>query len=170
MKEIWKKHPILVRYEFSNLGHIRNLKTKKLLSIHTIKRTGQPFVICMVPKNEKWHSKTIPLARRIAELFLGPCPSGLQVVHKNYDKSDNSVQNLVYMTQSDNLRRAYKDGKRSRIMHHNIIPMETRNKIRKEFASGKSQVALSRKYGCNNGTISKIIHFIHLCDRNTQNG
>jgi hypothetical protein len=40
--------------------------------------------------------------RVVAQTFLGPIPKGKEVNHKNLDKHCNSVDNLEYMTRSEN--------------------------------------------------------------------
>ena len=42
----------------------------------------------------------------IAFVFLGPCPPGYEVNHKNLDKTDNRIQNLEYVTHKENIRHA----------------------------------------------------------------
>jgi hypothetical protein len=51
----------------------------------------------------------------VAEAFIGPCPAGLEVNHRNGVKIDNAVANLEYMTHSKNLFHAVRElGKRGR--------------------------------------------------------
>ena len=42
--------------------------------------------------------------------FLGPRPTGYQVNHKSGDKSDNSVDNLEYVTCRENIRHCWQAG------------------------------------------------------------
>jgi len=37
------------------------------------------------------------------EAFIGPCPDKIQVNHKDGDKTNNRLDNLEYMTQSENM-------------------------------------------------------------------
>ena len=46
----------------------------------------------------------------IAYAFLGPRPDGLVIDHKNGNKLDNRACNLEYVSVSENMKRAYKEG------------------------------------------------------------
>ena len=39
----------------------------------------------------------------VALAFIGPCPDGHEVNHKNFVKHDNRAENLEYVTRSENL-------------------------------------------------------------------
>ncbi len=45
--------------------------------------------------------------------FVGPCPEGLEVLHKNHQPADNKRTNLKYGTRSENLKMDYKRGRRT---------------------------------------------------------
>lgn len=44
--------------------------------------------------------------RLVTAAFIGPCPIGMQVNHKNGVKSDNRLTNLEYVTPTENIRHA----------------------------------------------------------------
>ena len=49
--------------------------------------------------------------RIVADAWLGPCPEGLEVDHKDFDKSNNKPDNLQYVTHQENMRRAVEAGR-----------------------------------------------------------
>lgn len=55
--------------------------------------------------------KTYTIHKIVAETFLGPTPEGLEIDHIDGDKSRNVLQNLEYVTHSENIRRHYKRAK-----------------------------------------------------------
>ena len=58
---------------------------------------------------ESSHS-AIKVHRLVAELFIGPCPVGCEVNHKDGDKRNSHVSNLEYMTHRENIYHAIQTG------------------------------------------------------------
>lgn len=46
----------------------------------------------------------------VASAFIGPCPVGKEVNHRDGVKSNNSHENLEYLTRSENIKHAYQTG------------------------------------------------------------
>lgn len=105
--EIWK--PIAIpeftnKYLVSNLGEIKNSITGKILK-HQINNRGYH----MVTLYNDGHKKSVMVARAVALTFI-PNDDPLnknQVDHKNGNKDKNDVTNLEWVTQSENMTRAY---------------------------------------------------------------
>lgn len=89
--------------------------------------------------------------RLVAEAFLGPRPSEIQVNHRNGIKTDNRLENLEYVTQSENHRHAFRTGlqhPRVGSAHHNhILTEELVAALRADRAQGMGYPALAKKYG-----------------------
>lgn len=110
-------------YEMSNNLRIRSLdrvvrcgynKTriqKGKIIIPTKKECGRKFInLCKNGVSEKF-----ALSRLIALQFI-PNPNNLKVVdHINNDQSDDSIENLQWITNADNIKKGYYDGKNHKI-------------------------------------------------------
>ena len=120
-QEIWKDIPNYVGlYQASNLGNIRSLdkfsltnnrfnkmkrKVKgRILKPHLNKRTGYLQVILSNDKNKKiWL-----VHRLIALTFIPNLENKEQVNHIDGNKHNNNVENLEWVTCSENMKHAFK--------------------------------------------------------------
>lgn len=101
----------------------------------------------------------------VAEAFIGPCPEGMEVNHKNGDRYDNSVGNLEYVTRSENLKHSYRVLGREAVVvcgeangQAKLTAVSVRQ-IRRLYAEGGvTQCELGRRYGVSHATISRIFH------------
>lgn len=98
-------------YQINQFGEIRTLKDSPKLKKYDVlkpqisKRNG--YVYQMLYKNGK--EKLLRVHRLVAMVFL-PNPNNLpQVNHKDGNKQNNSVDNLEWCEQSDNMKHAYKN-------------------------------------------------------------
>lgn len=156
MKEEWK--PISFGYyEASSFGRIRRASqgkrtyTGRLLKIQH--SNAYPHVILSLG-NRKLHQ--ISVHRLVADAFLGPCPKGMVVNHKDFDKANNRVDNLEYVTPLGNQRHAYKNG---RFAHEESHPMAklTRAAVREIRAlTGVSSKELASRFGVTYWHINNI--------------
>jgi hypothetical protein len=49
----------------------------------------------------------------VLEAFVGPCPSGCEVLHLNHNPADNRLSNIKYGTRSENMKMDYAAGTRT---------------------------------------------------------
>ncbi len=59
-------------------------------------------------KNKKVHRRSVH--RVVLENFVGPCPEGKECNHINGIKTDNRVENLEWLTKSENQKHSYAIG------------------------------------------------------------
>ena len=107
----WRTVEEYDHYEVNQYGDIRHKQRKRILKPRNNKG-GYLYV------NFKINGKNINFAvhRIVANAFI-PNPNGYtEVNHKDYDKNNNCVNNLEWVTSSDNKRHAYKleENKKSR--------------------------------------------------------
>lgn len=94
--------------------------------------------------------------RLVAYTFIGMPKGKKQVNHKNGNKIDNRVENLEWVTVSENHKHMYRTGLRSMEgEHHNNRKVNAKQAI-EIFKSREKGVDLAKKYGVTTGTISLI--------------
>lgn len=59
--------------------------------------------------------------RLVWEVLRGPIPAGLEIDHKDLDKTNNAIGNLEPVTGLENMRRSHASGKRARPYTHTSI-------------------------------------------------
>lgn len=102
--EAWKPVPNLEEYyEVSTLGRVRNIKTGMR------RRAGHILALKLLPKGYVQVRPNLdgrPLYfyahQLVAAAFIGPCPVGHEVNHKDFNRSNNRLGNLEYLTYQAN--------------------------------------------------------------------
>lgn len=87
-------------YQASNYGNIRSLHFDKERILKPANKRYSYVALC-----KNWKLKSYKVHRLIMLTFVGA--SELQVNHKNWDKYDNRLINLEYVTQKENIRHKF---------------------------------------------------------------
>ena len=100
MNETWKLVPGYVDLEASDLGRVRKASSGKIKAMapgsHGYCHTGTTEASGRTGKT---------LVHKLVMLaFVGPCPEGSEVDHKDRDKLNNKLRNLSYKTRSEQHR------------------------------------------------------------------
>lgn len=104
-------------YEVNSNGTVvRNVKSKRHLTISIDHRKGG---YAFVHVNIKKKVYRIPVARIVAECWLGTRPEGYQIDHINRNPADNDYRNLRYVTHSEQMK--------NRVLSQRIIDQATAN-------------------------------------------
>lgn len=166
MNEIWK--PVISYegwYSISNFGNIRREKEnwhgrKGYLIKPCADKAGYSIVVLC--KNGK--TKTFKQHVLVARNFIGERPEGLVINHKDGNKTNNHVDNLEYVTQSENEFHAYRNGFKfgqsgmnnpmTKISDDDVLA------IRLQHRNGNiSRSEIGRVYGISEAQVGKIIRF-----------
>jgi len=113
-------------------------------------------------------SYRIRLHKLVMESFIGKCPDGKEVNHKDGKKHNNNLKNLEYITRSENKKHAYRLGLQPKVgvalyeigeNHPNSkLSQKEVDKIRKLWESRKfTQEQLGKRYGVSKSCISHIV-------------
>jgi len=104
MKEIWKDiKDYEGYYQVSNYGNIKSLHFKIPKILKPIDRNGYKFVCLCIDQKRK----TLPIHRLVALTFIPNPQNKPNINHKNFITSDNSIFNLEWCTQSENILYSY---------------------------------------------------------------
>jgi hypothetical protein len=95
--ETYKTIENYTNYEVSNLGNVRNIKTKKILKPDNLKGYNRVELY----KNGK--SVKFLVHRLVLEVFVGKNDL-MTVNHINHVRNDNRLENLQWMSFDDNMK------------------------------------------------------------------
>lgn len=109
MKQEWRRVPGYEDYEVTDNGlFIR--KGERCIRQHVDTMGYMRASVCRGERKKPDHwgnyagvKRSMGIHRLVAAAFIGPCPDGLEVNHKDGDKKNNRVENLEYMTHRDNI-------------------------------------------------------------------
>lgn len=171
MMEIWK--PVKGyedHYKVSDQGRVRSLdriikdkigrtkfyKGQELSQF--IDKSGYPM--CTLWRDSKGKNKTVH--RIVAEAFIANPENKPQVNHKDGDKENNHVNNLEWVTNSENDLHAFEIGLRTvnRGSKSNLAKLTEEEviEIRKLKKNGKTQRNIAKVFDISEGSVSQIVN------------
>lgn len=107
--EIWKPvHGYEASYEVSNFGQVRRIGKGLAVRagrILTPRLTPDGYAKVKLSRHAK--SKLASVHVLVLEAFIEPRPDGMQCNHLNGIRHDNRLENLAWVTPSENLQHAY---------------------------------------------------------------
>lgn len=161
INEVWKEINDFSNYEVSNFGKIRNKKTLQELKYGLVR--GYPHIDLYSLKNRKNYY----IHRLVAELFVPNPENKPQVNHIDGNKLNNNVNNLEWVTESENIihgiktgLKVYKKGKQNAMYGKYgkdanravpILQFDLNNNLVKQW---DSQIDIQRELGYKQSVIS----------------
>lgn len=148
MQEEWK--PVVGfrgLYAASRVGNIRSIRSGKLLKPYINHNGYYKVHLC-----GNGIDATLFVHRLVAGSFLGECPHEYQVNHVDGNKLNNAVQNLEYVTRTQNIRHAIRLGLTAqplKLSDDDVLAI-------RRAPPHISHASLGRKYDISPSTIGKI--------------
>lgn len=165
--EQWKQISGFDRYAISSYGRV-----KRLSSI-TCAKAGHILKPAVRGGRGGWHGYLFVtlcgddgksngvIHVLVAEAFIGQRPSGAVVNHKDGDRHNNRMENLEWVTQSQNVLHAYAAGlsdARGEANGQAKLTDEDVREMRRQATGQRGQYAmLSRKFGISPRQVSDIV-------------
>lgn len=162
--EQWKPVPGFNGYEVSNLGNVRSNKRGKPRTLKPGKSgTNGEYRSVYLSRDNKVYPRLIH--RLVLEVFVSPCPDGMESRHFNGNASDNRLENLEWATHMDNMQdkvahgtlnqnRASGNSHASARLNAGQVAL-----IRLEYATGTvTQQQLADAYGTSRANIGLIVN------------
>lgn len=168
----WRVVSGFPKYFISSLGRIKNSDTQAFLK-PMINPKGYPTV-CLYNKGRK---KFFRIHQLVLAAFKGPKPKGKESAHLDGDKLNNTLHNLCYATNLDNVRHQKLHDKTARGERHWRAKL-TETQVREIFSIFNPKdpkftaASLAKKYGVHRDSIHNILNkktWKHINTENTPN-
>jgi hypothetical protein len=129
------------KYEVSDMGRIRRVKTGRVLRTRVVVHKGRYERVGLWRDGK---SRVWQVHRLVGEAFLGPLPRGLETRHLNGDGADNRLVNLKYGTHAENMRDAVEHGV------HPCVTVAFRTHCRKghEYTEANTRIRVDGSRSC----------------------
>jgi len=149
-------------YEVSDAGNVRHITATK--------NHGPNYILQPCPIGNGYTRVTLcngmairinrSIHRLVAEAFLGPCPKGMEVNHKNGNRAENRAHNLEWVTPSQNALHATRVLK-TRILRgeeHGMAKLTTEQVIemRRLRSNGHKVKDIAAQFGIHQSACSRI--------------
>ena len=148
LEEMWRAIPDYEGwYEVSDWGRFKRIKAYNTTFVGRIlkERVGNKgYHLVTLSKNGE--CRVLSAHRVVAAAFIGPCPEGIQVNHIDGNKMNNHIENLEYVTQSENISHAYRIGIKSQEGENNNaskLTVDKVHKIREMLRDGCAYVSIA---------------------------
>lgn len=160
MTEQWRPVYGWPLYEASSYGRVRRSGEGRGAVVGRVLRPmrmrGYRFV--SLRTGPRGYRQTVGVHQAVALAFIGPCPVGKEVGHKDHRRSHNIPDNLAYVTRQENVHASTVAGRMNRGEQHGHAKLTRRAvlAIRKQVGQGISQKLVGQHFGVAFQTVSKI--------------
>ncbi len=148
---MWKTIEGFPNYQVSDAGEIMSCKFGKKIILKPRIRSGYSCVVLC----QNGERSDCDVHRLVLGAFIGECPEGSEANHLDGNKPNNRLDNLEWVTPSENMLHAYRNGLRVPPSNPNEKPIEQYMKDGQFVALYKSGCSAMRETGIPRGNISK---------------
>ena len=163
MSEIWK--PVFDgKYEVSSLGKVKTARVLRhslryLIGRHLtqiLNETGY-MRVCITVGGKK---RSMAVHSVVALGFIGPRPEGMNVNHKNGNKTDNRPENLEYTTPKQNTQHALRNGLLAvgERQGSSKLTDDGVREIRRLHSLGESPTKTAKKFKVSKGCVEQVVY------------
>ena len=155
-------------YQVSDLGNIRSIRFNKIRNMKSWDSNGYRAVELYLNNN----GYTVGIHRLVALAFIPNPENKPEVNHKDRNRSNNNVENLEWVTQSENVAHAYRNGVKPRPTYQNqplqkeildIIENKKYFSIREASRqTGHKRDTIRRSLDLNTPICNNTHHFIYV--------
>jgi len=147
-------------YEISDLGRTKRIKAATNTYAGRILKPGlDGDGYHKVSLSKAGDIRSVKVHKMVITAFIGPRPEGKQINHIDGDKSNNRLDNLEYVTQSENMLHAYKIGlesQRGEKNNYSKLTEENVHEIRR-LVGEESQKSMAKRFGVAQETINGVV-------------
>ena len=147
-------------YEISDFGRVRSaIDRKNTFKGKILKQETGVWGYKRVRLYKNGKSQAIKVHKIVITAFIGRRPDGKEVNHKDGDKTNNWLDNLEYVTPSENIRHAYRTGLASQRGEKNANSKLTEDdvhEIRRLLLKGMTQKTIAAMFNVSQQRISSI--------------
>jgi len=155
--EEWRVIPYLPDYDISNMGRIRssrpssNYGTNSRVLVGSLDKDGYRRVT--IPYLGRRHY--LRIAKIVAEIWLGQCPRGLVVCHKDGNLHNDRADNLEYKTQKENIYDKFRHGTMACGTRNGNVKL-TEEQVIEIFTSTEPALSIAARFGVSRTPIDYI--------------
>ena len=144
--EEWRRCVEVPIYEISNTGLVRNRRTGRIMKTHINERG---YEIVQLRYQGAIYDRRVH--RLVAEAFDDGSHAGMEVTHRDGNRSNNNLDNLVWSTRKEIIGNTYRNGREQLHRMRKIRCVETGEEFR-------SIEEASMAMGISRWTISKCVN------------
>ncbi len=141
-------------YEVSTAGRVRRTTTGRILRPSTHSKEYRTLTL-----TGNGLRKSVLVHRLVLEAFRGPCPAEHESLHRDGDRANNHLDNLLWGTSTENERDKARHGTVARGERNGqaVLSTEQIHEVVRRCGAGESQRAVASAYGVSQSQVSRIV-------------